>query len=74
MYPRNVPTQEKFENIAQEAGINADSHVVVYSSSDRCGYFLSGRGWWSFKVEQMIIIIIFIYLFIYLYLKMTAHL
>ena len=52
MYPRNVPTREKIENMAQEAGINADSHVVVYSSSDRCGYFLSGRGWWSFKVEQ----------------------
>ena len=51
MYPRNIPPKEQFENSAQEAGINADSHVIVYSSTDWCGYFLSGRGWWSFKVS-----------------------
>lgn len=49
MYPRAIPTSEKFEQLAQEAGINSDSHVIVYSSSDRCAYFISGRGWWSFK-------------------------
>ena len=52
MFPRNIPSKEKFESVAQEAGINAESHVIVYSSSDRCGYFISGRGWWSFKVMR----------------------
>lgn len=49
VYPRAIPSEEKFEQLARVAGINVDSHVIVYSSSDRCGYFISGRGWWSFK-------------------------
>lgn len=49
MYPKNIPSKEKFESSVQEAGINADSHVIIYSSSNFCGYFFSGRGWWSFK-------------------------
>lgn len=49
MYPKNIPSKEQFEIAVQEAGINANSHVIIYSTSNFCGYFLSGRGWWSFK-------------------------
>jgi len=49
MFPRNLPQQDNFQQKAQKAGINPDSHVVIYSDSDACGYFLSGRAWWTFK-------------------------
>lgn len=48
IFPRNIPTAEAFTQMAQEAGINSDSHIIVYSNSDRAGYFIAGRGWWSF--------------------------
>ncbi|XP_045171367.1 thiosulfate sulfurtransferase-like [Mercenaria mercenaria] len=49
MYPRNIPTVEAFTLVAQQAGINSDSHIIVYSNSDRAGYFMAGRGWWTFR-------------------------
>ncbi|XP_052800885.1 thiosulfate sulfurtransferase-like isoform X2 [Mya arenaria] len=49
LYPRAIPHVDTFTEMARAAGVNADSHVVVYSNSDKAGYFLSGRGWWSFK-------------------------
>lgn len=49
MYIRNIPPKDKFQAAAQEAGINTNSHVIVYSSSNFCGFFLSARGWWTFK-------------------------
>ena len=51
MFPRQLPTSESFTELAQKAGINTDSHVVVYSNSDRAGYFIAGRGWWTFRVS-----------------------
>lgn len=49
IYPRNIPSVESFTDKAQKAGINASSRIVVYSNSDKAGYFLSGRGWWTLK-------------------------
>ncbi|KAL4223295.1 hypothetical protein ACF0H5_016766 [Mactra antiquata] len=49
IYPRNIPTTQQFTDIVQAVGVNTTSHVVVYSSSDRAGYFMAGRGWWTFK-------------------------
>jgi 3-mercaptopyruvate sulfurtransferase SseA len=51
MFPRNLPTPETFTEQAQKAGVNTDSHVIVYSNSDRAGYFIAGRGWWTFRVS-----------------------
>ncbi|XP_060583942.1 thiosulfate sulfurtransferase-like [Ruditapes philippinarum] len=50
MFPRNLPTPETFTEQAQKAGVNTDSHVIVYSNSDRAGYFIAGRGWWTFRI------------------------
>ncbi|XP_060079697.1 thiosulfate sulfurtransferase-like [Ylistrum balloti] len=50
MFPRNVPDIEAFQDSVRKAGVNADSHVIVYSDSDACGFFLSGRAWWTFKL------------------------
>lgn len=49
MFPRNVHTAEQFTHLAQKAGINSDTQIIVYSNSDRAGYFISGRGWWTFR-------------------------
>ncbi|ESO97425.1 hypothetical protein LOTGIDRAFT_115146, partial [Lottia gigantea] len=50
LYPRNIPSIEVFERKVQEVGIGNDSHVIVYSDTDNAGYFMSGRGWWNFKI------------------------
>ncbi|KAK3598972.1 hypothetical protein CHS0354_024644 [Potamilus streckersoni] len=49
-FPRNIPNSDKFEEKLQQAGINHDSHVVIYSSSDNAGFLISGRAWWTFKL------------------------
>lgn len=49
IYPRNIPSAESFTEKAQKAGINPDSHVIIYSDTDKACYFISGRGWWTFR-------------------------
>lgn len=49
LFPRNLPTAEKFQESVRAVGVNNNSHIVLYSNSDFCGYFLSGRAWWTFK-------------------------
>ncbi|XP_022344984.2 thiosulfate sulfurtransferase-like isoform X3 [Crassostrea virginica] len=49
MYPRNLPSAENFTSRAREAGINNDSHLVLYSKSQHGGMFVCGRAWWTFK-------------------------
>lgn len=48
--PRNVPEATSFEANAHQAGVSADSHVVVYDGEGKCGYFLGSRAWWTFQV------------------------
>ena len=50
IFPRALPDADTFTDMARRAGVSDQSHVIVYSKSDRAGYFLSGRGWWTFKV------------------------
>ncbi|XP_041378724.1 thiosulfate sulfurtransferase-like isoform X2 [Gigantopelta aegis] len=50
LFPRNIPTLESFGKFARAVGINRDSHVIIYSNSHTCGFFCSGRGWWSFRI------------------------
>ena len=49
--PRNVPEASVFEANAQRAGVNKDSHVIVYDSEGKCGFFLGSRAWWTFQVN-----------------------
>ena len=49
--PRNVMDPSVFEKNAQAAGIDSDSHVIVYDSEGKCGFFLGSRAWWTFKVK-----------------------
>lgn len=49
MYPRNISNPDRFTSLVQQAGISNSTHVVVYSTSDKAGYFIAGRGWWTFK-------------------------
>ncbi|KAL3857664.1 hypothetical protein ACJMK2_012308 [Sinanodonta woodiana] len=49
-FPRNIPTSDQLEEKLQQAGIDHDSHVVIYSNSDNAGFFMSGRAWWTFKL------------------------
>ena len=51
-FPRNLPKAETVQEKARAAGINKDSHVVVYSDLAFCGFFIGGRGWWTFKVSR----------------------
>ena len=51
LFPRNIPTPDSFGRLTRAAGINQDTHVVIYSNSHTCGFFCSGRGWWSFRVR-----------------------
>lgn len=48
--PRSLPPLDVFQESARAAGINQDSHVILYSDSDNCGFFLSSRAWWTFLV------------------------
>ncbi|NIY94490.1 sulfurtransferase [Vibrio diazotrophicus] len=44
--PHMMPSEERFNHLAQELGINNDSIIVVYDNS---GTFASPRAWWMFK-------------------------
>lgn len=44
--PHMMPSEERFNLLAQEIGINNDSIIVVYDNS---GTFASPRAWWMFK-------------------------
>lgn len=50
LLPRNIPPAEAFQQQARAAGVNEDSHVIVYSDTENHGFFLSGRAWWTFTV------------------------
>ncbi|GIB48243.1 thiosulfate sulfurtransferase SseA, putative [Vibrio cholerae] len=41
-----MPSEERFNTLARELGINQDSFIVVYDNS---GTFASPRAWWMFK-------------------------
>lgn len=49
-FPRNIPQQDVFQKNARDVGVNDNSHVIVYSNSEKYGFFVSGRAWWTFKV------------------------
>ncbi|MYM60358.1 sulfurtransferase [Vibrio sp. OCN044] len=44
--PHMMPTQERFNTLACDLGLNQDSIIVVYDNS---GTFASPRAWWMFK-------------------------
>ncbi|ENO8415937.1 sulfurtransferase [Vibrio mimicus] len=44
--PHMMPSEERFNTLARELGINQDSFIVVYDNS---GTFASPRAWWMFK-------------------------
>ena len=54
--PRNVPEVAVFEKNAQSAGVNSDSHVIVYDTEGKCGYFLGSRAWWTFQVSAILLV------------------
>jgi len=45
--PHTLPNPERFTSLAQQLGINEDSHIVIY---DNQGIYSSPRAWWMFKV------------------------
>lgn len=54
--PHMMPSEARFNQLAQELGINNDSIIVVYDNS---GTFASPRAWWMFKAfghEQVYIL------------------
>ena len=53
LFPRSLPPPEVFQQSARAAGIQEDSHVIIYSDSDNCGFFLSARAWWTFLVSPI---------------------
>ncbi len=44
--PHMMPSETRFNQLAQQLGINNDSLIVVYDNS---GTFASPRAWWMFK-------------------------
>ena len=44
--PHMMPTEQRFNQLAQQIGLNKDSLVVVYDNS---GTFASPRAWWMLK-------------------------
>ncbi|MCL9779908.1 sulfurtransferase [Vibrio sp. S4M6] len=44
--PHMMPSEERFNHLAQQLGINQDSTIVVYDNS---GTFASPRAWWMFR-------------------------
>ncbi len=44
--PHMMPTEERFNTLAQGLGINNDSIIVIYDNS---GTFASPRAWWMFR-------------------------
>ncbi|RNA08201.1 3-mercaptopyruvate sulfurtransferase [Brachionus plicatilis] len=47
--PKNIPSQEKFEEYVGSLGISNDHHVIIYDRSDN-GFLVSGRAWFLFKL------------------------
>ena len=45
--PHTLPTPERFTQLAQQLGINEDSHIVIY---DNQGIYSAPRAWWMFQV------------------------
>lgn len=45
-FPNTIPSQQQFQNEAQQLGINTDSLIIVY---DNKGIYWSPRMWWLFK-------------------------
>ncbi|XP_076473018.1 thiosulfate sulfurtransferase-like [Babylonia areolata] len=50
LFPRNLPPLQVFQDAARAAGVRESSHVVLYSDSNNCGFFMSSRAWWTFTV------------------------
>ena len=50
MHPRNFPSPDSFQAHVRDLGVNQDSHVVVYDTTGRGGFFIGSRSWWNFKV------------------------
>ncbi|CAH0536576.1 sulfurtransferase [Vibrio marisflavi] len=44
--PHMIPSEDRFNELARQLGINNDSIIVVYDNS---GTFASPRAWWMFK-------------------------
>ncbi|MGL4192288.1 MAG: sulfurtransferase [Vibrio sp.] len=44
--PHMMPSEQRFNTLAQQLGINQDSMIVVYDNS---GTFAAPRAWWMFK-------------------------
>ncbi|MGL4381380.1 MAG: sulfurtransferase [Vibrio sp.] len=44
--PHMMPSEQRFNTLAQQLGINQDSLIVVYDNS---GTFAAPRAWWMFK-------------------------
>ena len=43
-----------FTRVARAAGVDADSHVVLYDATPHsAGFLLSSRAWYTFKVRPM---------------------
>lgn len=54
--PHMMPTEERFNHLAQDLGLNNDSVIVVYDNS---GTFASPRAWWMLRAmghEQVYIL------------------
>ncbi|XP_064613012.1 thiosulfate sulfurtransferase-like [Liolophura sinensis] len=49
VYPRNLPTPEVFQANVRAVGVASDTHVILYSRTDKLGFMASGRAWWMFK-------------------------
>ena len=52
LHPRNLPDAPTFTQNARDAGVNNESHVVVYDAEGKGGFFLGSRAWFTFKVFQ----------------------
>ncbi|MFY2507101.1 sulfurtransferase [Vibrio pectenicida] len=46
LLPHMMPSEERFNSLARDIGINQNSIIVVYDNS---GTFASPRAWWMFK-------------------------
>ena len=51
VYPRSLPTSDVFQTNARAAGVNNDSHVILYDSEGRNGFFCGSRAWFTFSVS-----------------------
>lgn len=54
VYPRNLTTAEVFQTKVRAVGVTSDTHVILYSRTDKLGFLASGRAWWMFKVGMLL--------------------